>query len=123
MREVTELRQQLAEARAEMELGVRLEVRRLHGKGFAAYINGSASEGTAVIVADLHAILYSCLDNGESWKRVTAESCVHELLHAFQEILSREFDEYEVEAAMRAAEAGVDRDSGTVLTQEDLDKL
>lgn len=103
----------LAEAEARInrrEFSVRLQSQRLYGQGFAAYLNGSATEGSTVIIADLHAILESCVDSGEAWKRVSAESCVHELLHAFQEILGREFNDDEVEAAIAAARAAGGRE-------------
>ena len=86
----------------ERSIPIRVFIKRLYGKGFAAYVRGSARK-RAVILADLHAVLNVAAGKPEmSWRQVFAESIAHEMLHVMQEVLDREFDEAEVEAALEA---------------------
>jgi hypothetical protein len=90
---------------AQKNIPIQLRIQRLFGKGFAAYINGSAKAGEAVILVDLHAILHCCAENPQvTWKEITSESIVHELLHMAAEILDKSIDCDEIEAAIADAQ-------------------
>ncbi len=71
---------------------------------FGGYLTPSVTDGTAKIMLNLNATFCAAIEFPEmQWKEMLAEHTVHELLHAFQEIFGRSFDEEEIEQAIHRA--------------------
>jgi hypothetical protein len=70
---------------------------------FGGFIQGSAINGTAEIIIDTAGTALACADENIDFYDFLAESTVHEMLHAFQEMYKKAFDEEQVETAIEQA--------------------
>jgi len=70
---------------------------------FGGFIQGSAIKGTAEIIIDTAGTALACADENIDFYDFLAESTVHEMLHAFQEMYKKAFDEEQVEDAINQA--------------------
>lgn len=71
---------------------------------FGSYIAGSAINGEIQILTDISQHLIYCAENPKiDFYDLISEISVHEMIHAFQELYKRAFDEEEVEDAIRNA--------------------
>lgn len=74
-----------------------IELHRFNGKAFGAYLAGKN-----VIAFDMEAALVVDASNPEiTWSEVVSWSVLHEILHFVQEKLCREFDEAEIDEAIK----------------------
>ena len=70
---------------------------------FGGFIQGSTIKGTAEILIDTAGTALACADENIDFYEFLAESTVHEMLHAFQEMYKKAFDEEQVENAIEQA--------------------
>ena len=72
---------------------------------FAGYLSGSTRDPQISIVVNIEAMVNAVADkeNEITFEEIFTTSVVHELLHAFQEVYEREFDEEEVEKVLEEA--------------------
>lgn len=69
---------------------------------FAGFVAGSTKDEVRIKV-NIPATLLVCAEHDIDFYELMAENTVHEMLHAFQELYRRVFDEEEVEEALSQA--------------------
>jgi len=77
---------------------------------FASYTDGSVKEGVAEIGLNVGAHLVASAEYDIDFEDMLAENTLHELLHALQDLFDREFDEGEIEQAIKAVRKRNDGD-------------
>jgi len=71
---------------------------------FAAFVATTANSGEAWFKLNINATLWACVENEElEFFDILSENTVHEMMHAFQELYKRVFDEEEIENAILQA--------------------
>ena len=70
---------------------------------FAGFIQGSALQGEIHIGVNMESSALACAEHGIPYTTLLAENTVHEMIHAFQELYDKAFDEDEVEDAIQQA--------------------
>lgn len=90
---------------------LKIQHRRLHGRGFGCYFRGSAVRGEARIIIDCDALAWSEAEaSGRiAFKRHFIDSAGHEFMHALEDLFGLMFNEKAVEAAIRTARKGRSR--------------
>ena len=71
-------------------------------EAFAAYVNHSARTGKPKIVINFRSTVMACAEHDLHFIDFISESTVHEMIHAFQDLFKKAFDEDEVEEAIMA---------------------
>lgn len=90
-----------------------IETKPLDG-GFAGFVEGSMIKGEAKIFIDTGMIALALAEENakpEEFYEILSDCTVHEMLHAFQEMYKKEFDEDQVEDAISQAKAYIARTS------------
>lgn len=77
---------------------------------FAGFIKDSLNEGEALFVINLKASLLCSAEHNIDFYELLSEHSVHELLHAFQELYKKHFDEEQVENAILQAKEFINHD-------------
>lgn len=70
---------------------------------FGGFIQGSAINGEIEILIDTSGTVLACADEDIDFYEFLSETTVHEMLHAFQEMYKKAFDEEQVENAIQQA--------------------
>jgi hypothetical protein len=77
---------------------------------FAGFIKDSANNGEAIFHVNMNATLFCCAEHDIDFYEFLAENTVHELLHAFQELYKRAFNEDEIEQALLQARELIEKE-------------
>ena len=68
---------------------------------FAAFLSPSAKQGNIKILINIKSSILACAEEKElDFYELISDSTVHELLHAFQELYKKAFDEDQVKDAI-----------------------
>lgn len=70
---------------------------------FGGFIQGSAIKGKIEILIDTEKTALACAHEDIDFYEFLSETTVHEMLHAFQELYKKAFDEEQVENAIEQA--------------------
>ncbi len=104
-----ELRERVSALSETRAMTVRVEIENdSELPSFGAYLAGTAPEGTAAIKINFTALFAAIADEGdeiasEDWKQIVSDTIVHELLHAFEDMLGKAFSEVRIEESIRRA--------------------
>jgi hypothetical protein len=84
-----------------MELKIEIKNKTL--PAFAGFVEGSAKKGTIKILIDIEKNILVSADKNIDLYELLAENTVHELLHSFQELYKKAFNEKQVNDAIKQA--------------------
>jgi ABC-type multidrug transport system ATPase subunit len=70
---------------------------------FGGFIQGSAIKGKIEILIDIEKTVLACASEDIDFYEFLSETTVHEMLHAFQEMYKKAFDEEQIEEAINQA--------------------
>lgn len=84
---------------------LKVEHKRLNGRGFGCYFAGSAQRGEARIVVDCDALAWAeaAASGRIQFKRHFIDTLAHEFVHACEDLFGLMFNERAVHASIRAA--------------------
>jgi predicted Zn-dependent protease with MMP-like domain len=80
---------------------IEIEFKNLKGQGFGCFLNNNKKKKKIII--DMNAILNVCNEHEISVQDIFSSTCVHELLHVFEDFYNQTFNDRKIEKLLSKA--------------------